>query len=447
MANIFDNFFSQAMTGDTIKDWDHASRLYVANNYSLAPKSSFLFHVFFDINPSAEKKNGMNDSGKQKELGMLVKSVQLPKYNADMTILNAYNRPHVIQKKMHHSPVQIVFHDDSANVVRNFWFDYYNYYYRNADYGGTQDLAPYNGVHAEITHARTLKDWGYSTRGSTSSAANGATNKPAPYLNSIRIFSLHNKKFSAYVLVNPIIKDFGHGQHNASEGASTMEHTMGVEYETVLYASGAVSASNVPGFIDLHYDKRPSPLSAAGGGSKSLFGAGGVAEAVSEISTDLENGNIAAALFKGARVGNGLNGANLGAMAAAAAGSLGSGILGSLGGTGATNPFGSISVPSIGGLMTALGGAASGASKGLGIGTAVESAAGIAASGTPPGVASIPGSIVTLSKGVGSVPKITKEQFAQAGSAVRTVAARTAESLNLAPSRTVTDTSDLGYDQ
>ena len=221
MANVFENFFSQTMTGDTIKDWDHASRLYVANNYSLTPKSSFLFHVFFDINPTAEKKNGMNDVGKQKELGMLVKAVQLPKYTADMTTLNAYNRPHLIQKKMNHSPVQITFHDDSANVVRNFWFDYYNYYYRNADYGGTQDLAPYHGVHAEITHARTLKDWGYSVRGSTSSANNGATNKPAPYLNSIRIFSLHNKKFSGYVLVNPIIKDFGHGQHNASEGAGT----------------------------------------------------------------------------------------------------------------------------------------------------------------------------------------------------------------------------------
>ncbi|MCX7180697.1 MAG: hypothetical protein NTX56_18680, partial [Proteobacteria bacterium] len=207
MANVFNNFFPQAMTGDTIKDWDHASRLYVANNYNLAPKNSFLFHVFFDVNRAAlnvnlaaSTANGMGDTNKQKELGMLVKSVQLPKYNADMSTLNAYNRPHVIQKKMHHSPVQITFHDDSANIVRNFWYDYYSYYYRNTDYSSSSDLAPYNGVHKEITTARKFKDWGYSIRGSTS-----GTNITAPYLNAIRIFSLHNKQFSEYVLVNPII--------------------------------------------------------------------------------------------------------------------------------------------------------------------------------------------------------------------------------------------------
>lgn len=392
----------QALTGDTIKDWDHASRLYVANNYNLAPKSSFLFHVYFDVNSTADKKYGMGDAGKRKELGMLVKSVQLPKYNADMAILNAYNRPHVIQKKMHHSPVQITFHDDSANIVRNFWYDYYNYYYRNADYdrNNTQDLAPYSGVHAEITSARTMRDWGYSVRGSTidSSSSKVLINKPIPYLNSIRIYSLHNKKFSSYVLVNPIIKDFGHGQHNSSEGAATLEHTMGVEYETVLYGSGSVTSSSVLGFVDLHYDKRPSPLTPAGGGTKSLFGVGGIADTISSISTDLSNNNFAGALFKGAMVGNTLKGANLGTMAAVAAGSLGKDLLGTLGGTGVTNPFGAVSVPSVGGLMTALGGAASGISKGLGIGTMVDSATGITASGKPAGVASLPGSVVTLAK-------------------------------------------------
>ena len=402
MANIFSNFLNEVTQGDTIKDWDHASRLYVANNYELAPKSSFLFHVFFDVNPSAQKLNGMADTGKQKELGMLVKSVQLPKFSVDMSVLNAYNRPHVMQKSMKHSPVSITFYDDSANVVRNFWFDYYSYYYRNSDHAQTSDISPYNHIHTEVIHDRKLKDWGYSVRGTTT-----GQNVSAQYLNSIRIFSLHNKKFSEYVLTNPLIKDFSHGQHQNSS-SEAMEHTMTVEYETVLYAYGRVSPQNVDGFADLHYDKRPSPLTPAGGGSQSILGPGGIVESAQEIAHDLETGNIGAALFKGARVANGLKGANLGSMAAMAAGSLAGGILGSLGGTGQTNPFGSIAVPNIGSMMTSLGGVASGVVKGNNLGTVVTGAEGITESAaTAGGVASLASKIFNTPSGIGTLVKET----------------------------------------
>ena len=50
MANIFDGFLNQVATGDQIKDRQHASRLYVANNYALSPKYNWLYHVYFELN-------------------------------------------------------------------------------------------------------------------------------------------------------------------------------------------------------------------------------------------------------------------------------------------------------------------------------------------------------------------------------------------------------------
>ena len=346
---------------DTVKDWDHASKLFVGNNYELAPKNTFLYHVFFEINPNANVLNNMKSAEKQENLGMLVKQVSLPKFTIQTNTYNAYNRHHVNQTGIRFSPINIVFHDDSADVVRNFWFDYYTYYYRSSDYGGTGDYNAYTDIHKELTVQRTKKDWGYTIRGTTA----GKT-ITTPYLSAIRIYSLFNKKFSEYVLLNPIIKEFSHGEHNASESAGTMQHSMTVEYETVLYAYGKITPSTVKGFANKHYDHRPTPLSTAGGGTQSILGPGGLVESAGEIMHDLETGNIAGALFKGARVTNGLQGANLGAMAAVTAMSLSKGILGTTG-IGGNNPFGAISIPSISGLTSASGalGALAGAAGGL----------------------------------------------------------------------------------
>jgi hypothetical protein len=220
------------------KDWKHASKLYVANHYELAPKYTFLYHVFFDL---TEGKGSQ-----QVELGMMVKQVGLPKFTIDTKTLNAYNRPHIIQTKINYDPVTIQFHDDSADRVRDFWNDYYKYYYRTSDHGSSDDLSQMGRVHEEINNVRGINGWGYAAR------------DKAPYLKAIRIYSLHDKNFSEYTLVNPIIKSFQHGEHNAASGGEVMQHTMNVEYETVFYKSGSVSSS-IHGFAELHYDKEDSP--------------------------------------------------------------------------------------------------------------------------------------------------------------------------------------------
>ena len=339
MADIFSEALkfagkmaTQALTGDNLKDYRHASKLFVADNYRLMPKYGFLFHVAFDINPNVGANNPTNPNFKE-EIGMLVKSVSLPKFNIDVKKYNAYNRPNFVQTKINYESINISFHDDSADVVRNFWFDYYNYYYRDADYstGDNGSTSMYTMEH-KYKPTRPTTKWGYTPR-------NVST---GPYLNAIRIYSLHQKRFSEYILVNPIIKSFKHGEHAHDANNTLMQHDMTIEYESVLYYYGTVSKDTVNGFVNLHYDKSPSPLTLAGG-SKSIFGAGGILESSGDIMEDVRKGNWGAAIFKSGRVLQSAKGMNLGKAAVGELLGMGAGMMRD------TNPNNPISVPSLSG--------------------------------------------------------------------------------------------------
>ena len=232
------------MTTPTLRDYRHASQLYVADNFKLVPKFGFLFHVFFDINNDTGNYDPANPNNKQ-EIGLLVKSIDLPKFSIDTKIHNAYNRPNIVQSKIKYDSINATFHDDSADLIRNFWFDYYNYYYRDSDYGPERYVIDHKYTTSDFTAG-----WGFSPRNRTST----------PYLKCIRIYSLHHKKFSEYVLINPIIKSFRHGQHDQTSSDSLLTHDMTIEYESVLYNYGDVSGNTVNGFAQLHYDKAASPL-------------------------------------------------------------------------------------------------------------------------------------------------------------------------------------------
>jgi hypothetical protein len=228
-------------TNAILKDYKHASKIFVPDNYKLTPKFGFLFHVSFGINPKAAKPDPSNPN-RNKEISLLVKSASLPKFSVDTKLFNAYNRPNIIQSKIKYDPINITFHDDNSDVIRNLWFDYYNYYYRDSDHKEEVYHMPHK------YGKRPTSDFGYRTR-----------NQSGPYLYSISLYSLHLKKFSEYVLINPVIKQFQHGDHEQGKG-ETMQHSMTIEYETVLYFYGSVSSETVTGWQQLHYDSDPSPL-------------------------------------------------------------------------------------------------------------------------------------------------------------------------------------------
>jgi len=298
MADLFSDIvkgvgstLKQVITPDNLRDYRHASKLFVGSpgpgpdQYRLAPKSGFLFHVYFDINPLVYKLDSANPNA-IKELGLMVKSVDLPKFSIDTKTFNAYNRPNIVQTKIKYDTVNITLHDDSNNLIRNFWKDYFNYYYRDIDYGLEQYKLPHKYESSRFT------EFGYSPRNTVGTQ---------PYLTSIRIYSLYRKRFSEYVLVNPIIRSFRHGNHSY-ESSDTMGHDMTIEYESVIYNSGTTKESNeLKGFADLHYDKTPSPITSAGGGPRTIFGEGGMVDTAKGVFEDLQEGNYGRALFNAAR--------------------------------------------------------------------------------------------------------------------------------------------------
>jgi hypothetical protein len=241
-----------------VKDFFHGERLFGANQNRLSPKYSFLYHVYFSIN-SGEKTMYKPAGDTTKEVGMLVKSVELPKFDIETKSLNAYNQHINIQTGIKYNPVKIDFHDDSANVVRDFWEDYMTYYYSDS----------YNlGVSAEQMsknrYAFKSPYYGYQPRDQIS------------YLNAVKIYSLSMGNFSSYTLINPVIDSWTHGTHTAGQN-EFIGHSMSLRYEYVLYESGYVQDDpatfdfGVLGFGGIHYDKERSLLTQKYADSKGLI--------------------------------------------------------------------------------------------------------------------------------------------------------------------------------
>jgi hypothetical protein len=292
VANFVETFFKEIATGDSIHDWQHASATFVADSYRLAPKYGHLFHVYFYVNPKALQNNP--DPTLNTELSLLVKSVSLPNFTVDTKTLNNYNRPNIYQSKIKYEPITLTFHDDSADLVKKFWFDYYSYYYRDSDNAQLGAFVDRKSKYGE----RTENSWGYSPKGQE------------PYLYGISIYQLQQKKYTEWLLINPFIESFQGGEQSYGSN-ETVQITMRIGYESFKLFNGNISENTVSGFGDAHYDKSPSPLTPAGGGTRSILGPGGVMQSASEISNDFSKNNFGTGLFKLARTVSSMKGADI----------------------------------------------------------------------------------------------------------------------------------------
>lgn len=296
MAGFINQFFTDLATGPDLRDQQHAARTFVDSLYRLGPKSGALFHVFIEVDSTIAR-------GDPTEIGLMAKTASLPKFTIQNKILNAYNRKNIVQERINYDPLTITFHDDSANVVSGFWQNYYKYYFRDSDRTEKQFIAPHK------YQQRSSETWGYSPHNSESGDIPN-------YIKTIKIYSLHQKHFSSYTLWKPTIINFAHGQHTAGE-YTTLEHTMTVNYEAVQYDKGTVNQGKVMGFQRTHYDNSPSPLKAAGGGTQSILGPGGLIEGAGDVLTNLQSGNFGAAALTALRVGNNAKNMNLKSAASA----------------------------------------------------------------------------------------------------------------------------------
>ena len=69
-----------------------------------------------------------------------------------------------------------------------------------------------------------------------------------------------------------------------------MEHTVTVNYESIIY--GEQQVSKIPGFGTSFYDREKSVLSGAGGGTNSVLGPGGMFDKGMDIFGNLQQGGI-----------------------------------------------------------------------------------------------------------------------------------------------------------
>jgi hypothetical protein len=289
--NNFLKGFQDGLPG--MKDYQHASRLYVDNNFKLMPKQKFLFHVVFNLDESLFQTKF--SPSERYELNMLVKQCDLPKYDLSVEEKIQYNKKMYTTTRIAYEPVNITFHDDHADTVNAFWKKYYEY-----------NIADSVGMNSDLSISNTKDDYYLfgDERATTKFGLDTPKARKKPYLKGIEIFVLHKQRFTSMTLVNPVIGSFAHDNLDQADGAGVMNNTMQILYETVIYKSGIVNKNNVPGFATVHYDNSPSPLTVLGGGTNSIFGPGGIVDGVGSVIRNVQTGNILGAILSASNTYN-----------------------------------------------------------------------------------------------------------------------------------------------
>ena len=289
--NNFLKGFQDGLPG--MKDYRHASRLYLDNNYQLMPKQKFLFHVVFSLDES--NHIGAFSPQERHELNMLVKAVDLPKYDLSIEEKTQYNKKNYVATRIAYDPVNITFHDDHADTVNAFWKKYYELH-----------IADSVAMNSDLAISNTKDDaydWG-DKRTTNKFGMDTPVERKKPYLKGIEIFVLHKQRFTSMTLVNPVIGSFSHDNLDQADGTGILSNTMQILYETVIYKSGIINRNTIPGFATVRYDNEPSPLTVLGRGTNSIFGPGGVVDGIGSVMRNVQNGNILGAILSASNTYN-----------------------------------------------------------------------------------------------------------------------------------------------
>ena len=105
MANILNGFLDNLVSGasnpkGTFGDYKHAARLYVDDAFRLAPKTKYLYHTYFAIDPNVGNTIQALVEKYGIEIGLLVKMADLPKFQATVETRKKYNRTKHMQTAM-----------------------------------------------------------------------------------------------------------------------------------------------------------------------------------------------------------------------------------------------------------------------------------------------------------------------------------------------------------
>lgn len=345
MSSFGQDFLKGFTATNSLRDYTHASKTFRTNAYELKPRFKFLFHVQFTLNVEeiqALKNSKVFQETQISTLSLAVKTVDLPKYNIDVATLNQYNRKRLVQTKINYEPVNITFHDDGGDNIREMWYQYYSYYYKdpaqqyisnapvtNGSIGNnttkTNGFSYNNRDIYEQNRVGSVSDWGYIGE-NFMDGTQTASGKP-PFFKDIQIIGFDQHKYARYILINPLITAWNHDTYDYSQGSGTMQHSMTIRYETVKYLNGGLGKpdKNISWPDTAHYDETPSPL-ARGGSTASIFGQGGLLRTGQGIMADLESESVAGLIGAAQKAGatyNTFKGKNLKSIVQSEAVSLG----------------------------------------------------------------------------------------------------------------------------
>ena len=232
-----------------LKDYRHASRFYVDNNQSRAPKYGFLYYVNFIINQDVAIDRV------DKNLGMYVKKIDLPKFSIKTEMVNQYNRKTQIHTGITYSPISIDFHDDNDDVTNELWSSYYKNLIADGNYNQDQREIPEQFT--DTKYGTKDFEYGIYNRG-----------KRENFFQRIDIYLLHHthQEHTLISLINPKITEWRHDSANQSESSKVLQNTMNIVYENVLYFGGShkENIERVPGYKNEFYDNESSPLKIGG---------------------------------------------------------------------------------------------------------------------------------------------------------------------------------------
>ena len=261
--SLKDAFLFNLESETHLRDARHANQIYTQNNFAFTPKTKYMYHVRFEPNDEVGNSATSNVFRFQKELGVLVKSADLPSFRASVENKQQYNRKKNVQTRVDYQDCRITFHDDNTGVTRALLEEYYRYYFVDANQSTN---GAKNAYQSRDKYFAKVPNYGLNN------------NKTNPFFKSITIYQLSRRNWVAYTLVNPLLSAWDHGGVDSS-GTDFNENTMSVAYEAVHYTSGTVAEDTPSGFADqsVGYDVTPSPLGyldnamIPGGGEKGLL--------------------------------------------------------------------------------------------------------------------------------------------------------------------------------
>lgn len=250
-----------------LRDQQHAAKLFGVDQFRLAPKSKFSFHVAFGINRGALKNIDLVQRYGA-EINMLVKSVDLPSFTMTTETLNQYNRKKLVQTTHKFGETNVKFHDDNMGLINSLWQNYYSYYY--ADSAAASTNGAYN---RNATRSSKFINTAYGLD----------NNSTAPFFSYIKIYQMARHEYVCYQLHNPMITSWNHNKVDYGQ-VGLHDFDMKIGYEAVSYSIGNVDEDSPEGFGMSHYDNVDSPLTGllpAGGPSLvSTSGINGAGESI-----------------------------------------------------------------------------------------------------------------------------------------------------------------------